>query len=400
MIRAACTIVSLNYLPYARALCKSFLKFYPDCKFYVLLVDRVPEGLDLSREDFELVLVEDLGIPDFGNAAFKFGIVELNTNVKPTFLQRLFERGIDKLIYLDPDILIYSSLDLIYTALDENGIVLTPHSLSPDHKVPYNEVLLLVNGVFNLGFIAVSNTSETNRFLRWWEDRCLTLGYNERWAGLFVDQKWLNLVPCFYDSVKILKHAGCNVAYWNMHERKLETKGNVVVVNGTEKLVFFHFSGVDVDGGDGISKHYDKIDLVSRPDIADLITEYRELLVENGIRDFGGYQYAFGKFYDGTPINKLQRAAFAANLDQFSLSDPFDPKGPFFRWAKQRRLMSKSDTVGKYRRQRYSASDKRVRLVNALLRLALRVLGADRYSILMKYLEYASLLRNQKDIIG
>jgi hypothetical protein len=400
MIRAACTIVSLNYIPYARALCKSFLKFYPDCRFYVLLVDRVPEGLDLSHEDFELVLVEDLGIPDFKSAAFKFGIVELNTNVKPTFLLRLFERGIDKLIYLDPDILIYSSLDLIFAALDENGIVLTPHSLSPDNAVSYNDVLLLVNGVFNLGFIAVSNTPETNRFLHWWEDRCLTLGYNERWAGLFVDQKWLNLAPCFYDSVKILKHPGCNVAYWNMHERKLEIKNSSRVVNGNEELVFFHFSGVEVDGGDGISKHYDRIDLVLRPDVADLIAEYRKLLVENGIRDFARYQYAFGRFYDGTLINRLQRAAFAANLDQFRMSDPFDPKGPFFEWAKQRHLMSRSDTAGKYRRQSYNLSDKRVRLVNALLRLALRVLGADRYSILMKYFEYASILRNQNDIIG
>jgi hypothetical protein len=400
MIRAACTIVSLNYIPYARALCKSFLKFYPDCRFYVLLVDKVPEGLDLSHEDFELVLVEDLGIPDFKAVAFKFGILELNTNVKPTFLLRLFEMGIDKLIYLDPDILIYSSLDLIYDALDGNGIVLTPHSLSPDDEVPYNEALLLVNGVFNLGFIAVSNTSETNRFLGWWEDRCLAFGYNERWSGLFVDQKWISLVPCFYASVKILKHPGCNIAYWNLHERKLEATGISWVVNGTEELVFFHFSGVEVDGGVGISKHYDKVDLVSRPDVADLINAYRQLLFENGIREFVRYQYAFGRFYDGTLINKLLRAAFAANLDKFGLSDPFDPNGPFFMWARQRHLMSKSDTVGKYRRQSYTISDKRVRLVNALLRLALRALGADRYSILMKYLEYASLLRNQKDIIG
>ena len=35
-----------------------------------------------------------------------------------------------------------------------------------------------------------------------------------------------------------------------------------------------------------------------------------------------------------------------------------------------------------------------------MLRLALRLLGADRYTILMKYLGYVSVLRNQKDILG
>lgn len=399
MIRAACTIVSLNYLPHARVLCKSFLKFHPDCKFYVLLVDRLPDGLDLSHEEFELMLVEDLGIPNFLSIAFKFGIVELNTNVKPQFLQRIIANGVNQLIYLDPDIRVYSSLDRIYRALDENGIVLIPHSLSPDDAVPYNEVLYLINGVFNLGFIAVAGTSEADRFLGWWKERCLTLGYNERWAGLFVDQKWINLVPCFYDSVKILKHPGCNVAYWNMHERTLERRGNSWVVNGADELVFFHFSGVDVDGGIRISKHSDQFDLASRADVEDLFAAYRGLLIENGIRDFGGYNYAFGYFDDGTPINRLQRAAYAANLDLFGSSNPFDSKGLFFKWSKQRHLGSGKDTVSKYGRRNYDASDVRLRVVNMLLRLSLRILGPDRYTILMKYLEYASVLRNQKDII-
>jgi hypothetical protein len=38
--------------------------------------------------------------------------------------------------------------------------------------------------------------------------------------------------------------------------------------------------------------------------------------------------------------------------------------------------------------------------VNSLLRMALRLLGADRYTVLMKYLAYISVLRNQKDIFS
>ncbi len=375
MIRAACTIVSLNYLPYARTLCASFLDFHPDCKFYVLLVDRLPDGFDITHEKFELILVEDLGIPDFESVAFSYSILELNTNVKPTFLKRILGEGVDQVIYFDPDILICSALDPVYAALTASGVVLTPHCTAPNEGSPYAEVLLLRDGVFNLGFIAVSKTKETERFLDWWEHRCLTLGYDERWTGLFLDQKWINLVPCYFESVHVLKHPGCNVAYWNLHERRLEKTQTSWVVNGTMPLVFFHFSGISIDGGNRISKHTDQFDLTSRPDLAELFRYYRQCLVSNGIRKVSCYSYAFGHF------------AFTA-------------EGPFYRWARRRHLQRHQDSVGQYGRNTYSKADVRIRLVNTMLRLALRLLGADRYTILMKYLEYASVLRNQKDIFS
>ncbi len=398
MMRAACTIVSLNYLPYARTLCNSFLELHPEDKFYILLVDRLPEGFSIPDKNFELVLVEDLEIPNFDAIAFKYGILELNTNVKPTFLKRLFRLGADQVTYFDPDILICSTLDPIYQKLSASAIVLTPHSTSPNEEGSYGETLLLGDGVFNLGFIALSKSAEVERFLDWWEHRCLTLGYNERWAGLFVDQKWINLVPCYFDSVHLLKHPGCNVAYWNLHERMLEKIETNWVVNGKEPLVFFHFSGISVDGGNIISKHSAQFNLASRPDLAPLFANYRERLVRNGIRSVGDHRYAFGYFNNGTLVNKLQRAAFAANLAKFGDTNPFDAGGPFYRWAEERHLQSREDSSGRYGRSAYKKDDVRIRVVNTAMRLALRLLGADRYAILMKYMEYASVLRNQKDI--
>jgi hypothetical protein len=400
MIRAACTIISLNYLPYARTLCGSFLDLHPDYKFYVLLVDRLPEGFDISHEKFELVLVENLGIPNFESVAFKYDILQLNTNVKPTFLKKILDQGVDQLIYFDPDILICSALDPVYDALTGSGIVLIPHCTSPNEGGSYGELLLLSAGVFNLGFIAVSKSAETERFLVWWEQRCLTLGYEERWAGLFVDQKWINLAPCYFESVRVLKHPGCNVAYWNLHERMLEKIDGSWIVNRTAPLIFFHFSGISIDGGSRISKHTDQFDLTSRPDLAELFANYRQRLVSNGIRNVGPHNYAFGSFDNGALVNKLQRAAFAANLEKFGATHPFDARGPFYQWARRHHLQSRQDSVGKYGRKAYSKSDVRVRLVNTVMRLALRLLGADRYTVLMKYLEYASLLRNQKDIFS
>jgi hypothetical protein len=400
MIRAACTIVSLNYLAYARTLCDSFLRFHPDFKFYVLLVDRLPEDIDLAAEPFEVLLVEDLDIPDFKAVAFKYGVVELNTNVKPTFLKKLLGLDVDHLIYFDPDILICSPVDIIYETLDAHAIVITPHCTSPNNGDLYAELLLLRNGVFNLGFIAVSKTEEAHRFLTWWEDRCLSAGYSERWTGLFVDQKWINLVPSYFDSLTILKHSGCNVAYWNLHERVLEETTGSWVVNGEVPLVFFHFSGIHVDGGSRISKYTDQFTLESRPDLIRLFSDYRDRLILYGIRNNARHQYAFSHYSNGGLITNLQRAAFAANLDKFGASDPFNADGPFYAWAKRHHLLSTVDSAVKFGPQSYRATDTRVRIVNTIFRLALRVLGGDRYTILMKYFAYVSDLRNQKDIIG
>jgi len=400
MIQAACTIASLNYLPYVRTLCKSFLEHHPDLKFYFLLVDRLSGELDLSHEEFELILVEDLGIPDFQSIAFKYDIIELNTSVKPTFLKRLLRLGVDQLIYFDPDILVCAPVRFIFEELTSNSIVLTPHCMSPNVGSPGGEADLLYSGVFNLGFIAVSKTAEAERFLSWWEHRCLTLGFTERVKGLYVDQKWINLVPCYFDSVSILKHPGCNVAYWNLHERMLEQSGNSWIVNGQAPLIFYHFSGIDANGGDMIAKRFEQFDLKSRSDLASIYADYRGYLIRNGMGTLGGHRYAFGYFSNGELINQLERALFAVKMKEFAGSDPFDARGPFFRWATRHHLDSSQDTARMHNAKSYNKEDFRVRLINAMLRMALRLLGADRYTVLMKYFSYVSVLRNQGDVFS
>jgi hypothetical protein len=228
MKRIACTIVSANYLHFGWTLAESFLKLHPDDEFHLLLVDRMPEDFTSRDSRVHLHEVEKLGLPAFRSLAFKFDILELNTGVKPSFLKHLFALGADKVIYFDPDIYVFSSVELIYEALESASIVLTPHILSPTPDAEHvYEKGMLRTGVFNLGFVAVSNSSQGLSFLDWWEERCLKFGFHDLWAGLFVDQKWVDLAPCLFDEVCILRHAGCNVAYWNLQERSV-LKGDQV----------------------------------------------------------------------------------------------------------------------------------------------------------------------------
>lgn len=67
-------------------------------------------------------------------------------------------------------------------------------------------------------------------------------------AGLFVDQKPVDLVPCFIDRLSVLRHPGCNVAWWNLYcdGRQLIEQGLTVnFKNQRHPLIFFHFSNQD-----------------------------------------------------------------------------------------------------------------------------------------------------------
>jgi hypothetical protein len=400
MKRAACTIVSLNYLPYARVLCSSFLRHHPDCKFYVLLVDRLPDDVNLTNEKFELELVEHLGIPDFQSVAFKYDVLELNTNVKPTFLKSILSRGFDQLVYLDPDIFVYQKLESVFDALGENAIAVTPHSLSPIPEDIQSEVIFLLGGVFNLGFIAIRKCEETDRFLGWWEQRCLDFAYNEPRKGMFVDQKWINLTPCFFDGVKILKQPGCNMAFWNLHERHLTSENGILMVNQSNLLEFFHFSGISVDGGDQLSRRKNPFTLVNRPDLRQIFEDYRARLIQEGFREFKTRKYAFGMFENGQYINRLTRTLYAINIERFGDEDPFSNSSRFFTWARSAGILSVQDNAGAYSSETYVKSDFRLRMLHSMFRLALRILGADRYTVLLKYLSYVSILRNQRDVFA
>lgn len=398
MTRAACTIVSLNYLPYARVLSKSFLSFHPDCKFYVLLVDRLPRDFDVSGEQFELVLVEDLGIPAFASVAFKFDILELNTSVKATFLKSLIARGIDQLIYFDPDICIYNDVGFIFELLETYPIVLTPHCTSPaPNSDRHLEHAFLLFGVFNLGFLAVSGDAEAMTFLSWWEQHCLSSGFAEKSSGLFVDQKWADLVPCLFNNVYILKHCGCNVAYWNLFERQLSLCAIGYLVNGMQPLVFFHFSGIDIRENDQVStRGSSRAKLAERPDLAVLFARYKQSVQANGLPDTVPSKYAFGVFSNGMPIPRLVRRIYASALgNRNSACNPFDSEGGFYKFAKKAHLLDNSSKDGRFKDSTYKKSDFRFRVLHRTLRGILRVLGVERYTAFLGYLSYLSVLRNQ-----
>lgn len=400
---AACTIVSRNYAAYARTLQESLRLSNPEIDFFVLVVDSKDASFEQASGFDRLVWVEDLNIPNFRQLAFKFDILELNTDVKPFMLARLAAEY-DYFFYLDPDIRVYSSMSGLVSRLSGQTAIITPHSLSPidDDRKPA-EIDFMRAGIYNLGFFGARSCPESLRLLDWWGRRCTELGYNDARQGLFVDQKFVDLVPSFFDGVVIERSPAYNVAYWNLHERHVDaTDPSRPQVNG-QPMVFFHFSGLSVEPPTEprleISKYQNRSDFGNRPDVKPLFDDYRAALVRHGHRELRGLPYGFGIFSNGERISGVARRLFGLAQDRFDAAiDPFDAHGPVYRMLASKRALGGGpvqETPSSYNAHKHSRA---MRVMQALLRLTFRMLGPERYSVLMAYLGYISSLRNQREV--
>jgi glycosyltransferase involved in cell wall biosynthesis len=332
----ACTIVSNNYLAYARVLTRSFLAQHPDGKVYVLIVDQPDPSLRYEDEPFTAVFVESLGIPGFRHYSFRYSILELNTAVKPWFLLHLHRLGgYDRICYFDPDILITGNLSEIYDRLGEADAVLTPHITAPleDDRTPAERDFLL-SGMYNLGFLGIAFNERTLPYLDWWHRRLYKECLHEVERGLFVDQRWMDFAPSFLARAVIYRDLGCNVAYWNLTHRSLSRRDGAWWVDGTP-LRFFHFSGYRLDQPETISRYQNRFHLDNRPDLAELFHEYGERITAEGHPELQRLPYRFGFFDDGTPVPHLARVALRrTDPDGKRWPDPFAASGPdtFLSW--------------------------------------------------------------------
>lgn len=394
---AALTICSINYIGKALVLFDSYVANHPGHDFYLLVVDR-KINLKIDRKGLNLIWVEDLMLPDFLKHAFSFDVIEFNTNVKPAALKKLLNLY-DAVLYLDPDIEVYSSLIPVFENLKEAAIVVTPHANTPilDGQKP-DDLELLKFGAFNLGFVGVSRCEEAFAFLDWWSDRCLEHGYYEPQLGLAVDQKWVGLAPCFFPNLKVLHDPGLNLAFWNLHERKLEKVDGRWTVNGTSVLKFIHFSSFSAGVPGLVAQKQTRFAVGSRPDFSELASEYEKKLVINAAKEFSEHPYGFDFFDDGTyVVPALRRFYGALRADAFlGENNPFSSQGPVKRFAVRYGLLVK----GNARSKRHIFKDMgaygmQIRIIRRALRVALFLLGPERYFNLMRYLAHISSLRNQ-----
>jgi glycosyltransferase involved in cell wall biosynthesis len=334
---AACTIVARNYLPQASVLIRSFLQHHPGANVYLLVVDGHPEEGSVP-DGVQLIPPDQLPIAYLSELSFKYDVVGLCTALKPSVLRFLLDRGEERVVFFDPDILITRTLSDLGAALEMPGVLLTPHllfPLPPDGREP-SEPRILSTGVFNLGFIGISACEEVREFLAWWELRVRDGCRIDAAHGFFVDQKWVDLAPTMFTCVRLIRDETYNVAYWNLDSRRISRDPDGSwLVNG-RPLSFFHFSGIDFAGLGFLPGRQNRYVLREGDPLRLLIASYVRLLHQNGYAAPPDENYAFAQFENGAPVDRFFRETFVAlpANERSRFRSPFSAgEGSFFQWA-------------------------------------------------------------------
>jgi glycosyltransferase involved in cell wall biosynthesis len=314
---AACTIVAHNYVPMASVLAESLFEVHPEIVMHTIVIDHpalvvnleIPHSLVLSIDQI------DLKANNYPTQASIYDVTEFATSIKPFVLEQLL-CDFDVVLYLDPDIQIFSSLASIINNTYEHGWSLTPHVTKPykNRKAGPPEKEVMGAGIYNLGYIGVSRSSMS--MLHWWQEHLSRDAIIDQSSQLFTDQRWIDLaVPIFRPYIEF--GTSYNVAYWNLDHRVLAQNGeNCFEVDG-QPLVFFHFSGYDPDQPYIICKYQSnnsRVSMSDNPVYSQIFGSYARKLIE-ARNTFGNLpSYGWEECVPGIPLKRHVRRLLRAEL--------------------------------------------------------------------------------------
>jgi len=322
------TIAARNYLASVLLLAASLRATMPTWSFTAVLIDAEHDELESYAQrwpEIEFMSLSSLPLAKDTVARMQlyYDLTELATAIKPTVLEHLLARD-EVVMYVDPDIEIFSSLDHLAFAAREHGVALTPHVTAPSPRDgrDTSEEAFLTTGQFNLGFVAVSTKAAS--FLEYWAVRLERHALIDFARGYFTDQKWVDAVPSLFEH-QIITDVGCNVAYWNLHQRSLTTSADGdVLVNGTP-LRFFHFSGHDADRPLTLSKYAPRarVQVAKEPTLRRLLTERASRMHS---LEMSAPAYRWGRLPGGPPLSsELRRGYWWAVDDAIKDGAPLPP---------------------------------------------------------------------------
>lgn len=370
---AYCTILARNYLPSALTLSDTLLRHGSETPLTVFLSDATSETELPEIRGIRWMRPASLGLPERTvlELAMFYDLVEFATAVKPLVLRALLDKH-EQVVYLDPDTYQASPMVELVPALEaSSGILLTPHFLEPTPvDGAFTEGHLLNVGVYNLGFCAVDRRAAG--FLDWWWGHLRSECLHAPLAGLFVDQKWMDIGSVLFGATA-LRHYGYNVGAANLHERPVAEDAEGYYISSTgHRLRLFHFHAFDPRRPDALSTRLrtGKGTVGTDSDaVRGLTSEYAAAVIEKQRQIGPQPPYIYATDTTGRPISRHMRHAYRAA----ALSGSRDLPSPFV-----------PDEADAYERWRRGARGLAARLVISDLAKGARIALPDEYGVLKR----------------
>lgn len=249
-----CTVTDKNFVYKWLALCHSIDTFIPDSKIWVLCLDAEAEALikKLGRRNTETVTLSDLNNAELMKLKTTRTKQEFAWTCKPAIMSYLLEeKGVNKMIFADADILFYAPIDSLFEKYKDASILITSHKF-PRYKMHLADLV----GYYNSGFIMFRNDEISRVCVRKWKNQCIEWCHNFHDKGRHGDQSYLKSWPKEFKKVEEMEEKGVNLGTWNLEKYKVRKKDGVFFIDD-EPLICFHFHGfiAYLGGGRGLRKN-------------------------------------------------------------------------------------------------------------------------------------------------
>jgi hypothetical protein len=241
------TLFDKNYLIRALAMRDSVLKFYPDANFWFLCLDDESENL-INKIGLSQTKATNIG--DFGDAELlgtreSRSRAEFAFTAKSAWLNHIansesINNG-DVLMWVDADILFYSSPTSMFDVMEKYSIAITPHKFTNKSEEMEKKV-----GKYNAGLILFKINSNSIKCLSEWRKECIDWCFLRYENGKLGDQMYLNSWMTKYQGVYELPDKGVNLGSWNIRNYKLQTRDSGRILVDSAPLVCYHFHGVNM----------------------------------------------------------------------------------------------------------------------------------------------------------
>lgn len=243
-MRDFCSYFDSRYLPQALALADSLRRHCERFRLWALCLDdasyRTLQGLaidgivPISLEQFER------GDDALQRAKSNRSPVEYYftcTPSLPLFVLRAHPDVVE-ITYLDADVFFFSSPEALFDEIRGSSVAIVPHRFPESMRVWER------CGVYNVGWLTFRRDEHGLACLHWWRDRCLEWCHDRVEPDRFADQKYLDDWPQRFRGVHVIRHAGANVASWNLANYRSTGWDGERVLLDESALIFYHFHHV------------------------------------------------------------------------------------------------------------------------------------------------------------
>lgn len=327
----ACTIVAPDSVGRARVLAESLAGPGGGYELTALALQserRAP----LGKQPFEVIELGDIGLD---RETIHRMVMAHDPNVlacafKPHLLMYLLDRGEPGLLYLDPSVQVYASLEPIFADIEACGVVLWPKTLRPvpDDGLEPSAQELVAGGALDGGAVGVG--ASASDFVAWWAAETGWEKALDPHDSIHPDE-WLDSAPALWGA-SIARDPEDDVSYWNAHERSLAGDPPDSVMVGGSPLRFFQFRGFDPEHPYLLTTEVTdlaRVQLGDDPAIRGLCADRARLLMVDHPESDGPVGTGFESTDNGLRIDEDIRRLWIADLAESLRTRRTPPPDPF-----------------------------------------------------------------------